>query len=75
MARYFRLRILRTNAGLSQKELAEYLAIHQTTYSRYESGMRDLPIDLLVKLVHLYQISSDYIIGLTDIPAPLKKEH
>ena len=62
-----RLRDLREDLDLTQKELAEYLHIKQNTYSQYENGQRQLPIDVLIKLAKYYKVSTDYILGLTDI--------
>jgi len=60
-----RLRDLREDADLTQKEVAEYLHIKQNTYSQYENGQRQLPIDVLIKLSTFYNVSTDYILGLT----------
>ena len=60
-----RLRDLREDADLTQKEVAEYLHIKQNTYSQYENGQRQLPIDVLIKLSRFYNVSTDYILGLT----------
>ncbi len=61
-----RLRDLREDLDLTQKELAEFLHIKQNTYSQYENGQRQLPIDVLIKLAKYYKVSTDYILGLTD---------
>ena len=61
-----RLKDLREDADLKQKELAEYLHIKQNTYSQYENGQRELPIDILIKLSKYYNVSTDYILGLTN---------
>ena len=61
-----RLKDLREDADLKQKEVAEYLHIKQNTYSQYENGQRQLPIDILVKLATFYNVSTDYILELTD---------
>ena len=60
-----RLKDLREDADLKQKEIAEYLHIKQNTYSQYENGQRQLPIDILIKLAEYYGVSTDYILGLT----------
>ena len=60
-----RLKDLREDSDLKQKELAEYLHIKQNTYSQYENGQRQLPIDVLIKLAKFYNVSTDYILGLT----------
>ena len=61
-----RLRILRKEHDLTQDQLASILGIAQTVYSRYERGANELPIHHLLKLCNLYQVSSDYILGLSD---------
>lgn len=60
-----RLKDLREDNDLKQKELAEYLHIKQNTYSQYENGQRQLPIDILIKLAEYYNVSTDYILGLS----------
>jgi transcriptional regulator with XRE-family HTH domain len=67
-----RIRNLREDRDLKQKQLAEYLKIHQTTYSDYELGNLNVPIEVLIKLAKLYDTSIDYIVGLTDNPKPYK---
>ncbi len=59
-----RLRDLREDRDLKQKDVAEYLNIRQNTYSQYENGQRQLPIDVLIKLSKYYGVSTDYILGL-----------
>ncbi len=61
-----RLKDLREDADLKQKEIAQYLHIKQNTYSQYENGQRQLPTDVLVKLAKYYNVSTDYILGLTN---------
>ena len=70
-----RLRDLREDKDLTQKELAEYLHIRQNTYSQYETGQRQIPIELLIQLARFYNTSVDYLLSLTDetIPYPRKK--
>lgn len=63
-----RLRDLREDNDLTQRELADKLHISQNTYSQYENGMRQLPIEMLIKLSYLYNVSTDYILRLTDNP-------
>ena len=63
-----RLRDLREDNDLTQKELAEKLHISQNTYSQYENGVRQLPIDVLIALSYIYDVSTDYILRLTDNP-------
>ncbi len=65
-----RLRVLREDQDLTQKQLADLLKIHQTTYSDYEIGKLNVPIDVFIKLAEFYQTSIDYLAGLTDIKDP-----
>ena len=66
MPYYRRIRDLREDKDLSQKEVANYLNIRQNTYSQYETGRRQLPLEHLIALARLYNTSTDYILGLTD---------
>lgn len=59
-----KLRELRLSHSYSQAELAYILCIRQEQYSKYESGVRELPLHLLIKLCTLYKVSADYILGL-----------
>ena len=63
---YRRIRELREDNDLLQRELADYLKCSQVAYSRYELGMRDIPTDVLIALAKFYNTSTDYILGLTD---------
>lgn len=65
-----RLRDLREDRDLTQAEVASYLCVKQNTYSQYETGTRQLPIDLLIRLAQYYGVSTDYMLELTDNPAP-----
>ena len=60
-----RIKDLREDNDLTQKEIAEYLHIKQNTYSQYENGQRQLPIEFLIALAKYYDTSTDYILGLT----------
>lgn len=66
IALYRRIKDLREDNDKTQKELAEYLGMKQPQYYRYENGLRDIPTDILIKLSKYYNISVDYILGLTD---------
>ena len=72
---YERIRGLREDRDLFQKDIAEYLNCTQVCYSRYELGMRDIPTDVLIKLAEYYGTSTDYLLGRTDEinPYPRKK--
>lgn len=63
---YPRLRELRVGAGLNQTEIADILGMQQNQYSRYERGERELPMHLFVKLSEHYQVSLDYMVGLSN---------
>lgn len=65
-----RIRDLREDRDITQKDIAEYLHIRQNTYSQYENGQRQLPISVLISLAKYYNTSTDYILGLTDNPEP-----
>ena len=67
-----RIRDLREDNDLTQTEIANYLHIKQNTYSQYENGQRQLPIDVLIALAKFYKTSADYILGLTDEKKPYK---
>ena len=67
-----RIRDLREDSDLTQKDIAEYLHIKQNTYSQYENGQRQLPIEFLIALARYYKTSTDYILGLTDERRPYK---
>ncbi|MBQ7799166.1 MAG: helix-turn-helix transcriptional regulator [Oscillospiraceae bacterium] len=63
---YPRIRDLREDSDLTQKQVAEYLNMKQPQYSRYERGLRDVPTDVLIRLAKLYKTSTDYILGYSD---------
>ena len=66
---YFqRLRDLREDADLSQKQVAALLGIQQTVYSRYERGFQTIPLELLLMLADFYHVSTDYLLGRTNNP-------
>ena len=69
---YQRIRDLREDADLKQREVAEMLNCSQRVYSNYELGQRDIPTDVLIKLSNYYQVSTDYILGLTNNPKRIK---
>ena len=68
-----RIRDLREDHDLTQKAVAEYLHIRQNTYSQYENGQRQIPIDALIALAKFYHTSTDYILGLTDVKKPYSR--
>lgn len=63
-----RIRDLREDHDLTQEQVAQILCVKQATYSRYESGAINVPVDVLIKLASFYQTSVDYILGLTNDP-------
>jgi len=65
---YKRIRDLREDKDLTQKEMAKILNCSQQVYSNYELGQRDIPTDVLIKLSKYYKVSVDYILGISDIP-------
>lgn len=72
MQYYPRLRDLREDKDLTQTELVSILHMHKTTYTNYEQGKREPPFELIIKLAKFYQVSIDYIAGLTDNPTVKK---
>ena len=70
-----RLKDLREDSDLTQSTIANYLHIKQNTYSQYENGQRQIPIDLLIALSEYYGTSLDYIVGLTDIKKPYPRKY
>lgn len=70
---YRRIRELREDRDLLQKNLAEFLNCSQVTYSRYELGKRDIPTDVLISLANFFSTSTDYILGITDEIKPYPK--
>ena len=67
---YPRLKDLREDKEWMQKEVAGYLGIDQRVYSNYERGIREIPTRLLSRLADLYQTSTDYLLGRTNIKEP-----
>lgn len=63
-----RIRDLREDHDLTQKEMAKKLNCSQQVYSNYELGQRDIPTDILIKLSDVYDVSVDYILNITDNP-------
>lgn len=64
---YFkRLYDLRNDNDLTQQKVADYLMCNRQVYARYERGLREIPVSMLIKLADLYGTSVDYILGRTD---------
>lgn len=68
-----RIRDLREDADLTQKQIAEYLKMSQTGYSKYETGENDIPTDVWSKLADFYNTSVDYLMKKTDVKQPYPK--
>ena len=65
-----RIRDLREDNDKTQQEIADVLGTSQTMYARYERGANEMPIRHLITLCKYYNVSADYILGMTDIPKP-----
>ena len=65
---YQRIRDLREDNDWKQEYVAEKIGITQTTYSKYELGKVNIPLDMMIKLADLYHVSVDYLVGRTDEP-------
>ena len=63
---YIRIRNLREDSDCTQAQMAKILNCSQQVYSNYELGQRDIPTDILIKLSEYYNVSTDYLLGLTD---------
>lgn len=72
---YERIRNMREDRDMTQAQMAEYLKIHQTTYSDYEIGKLNIPVQVLDKIADLFHTSIDYLVNRTDVekPYPRKK--
>ena len=70
---YKRIRDLREDKDKTQKEIAAALNCSQQVYSNYELGQRDIPTDILIRLSKYYNVSVDYILGISDNPKINKK--
>ena len=68
LAYYRRLKELREDKDLTQDELIKILGMHKTTYTNYEQGKREIPFEIAIKIAKFYNVSLDYIAGLTDKP-------
>ena len=68
--KYENIRNIRVDRGYTQKQIAEILGISQNTYSQYEVGVLNYPVDAVVKLSRFYGVSTDYLLGLTTRKEP-----
>ena len=69
-----RIRDLREDGDIPQKEIADYLHIRQNTYSQYETGKRNIPVETLIQLADYYHTSVDYLLGLTNEKTPYPRK-
>ena len=69
---YQKIRDLREDRDLKQKDIAEYLNCSQRAYSNYELGNRNIPNEVLIKLANFYDVSIDYLLGLSACPTRIK---
>lgn len=72
---YQRIRDLREDSDKTQKEISDYLGIVTSQYQRYESGKREIPFHMVIKLSNLYDVSLDYISGRTNDKQGLSKSN
>ena len=70
-----RFRDLREDADMTQAELAEILHIRQSTLSQYETGQRQIPLNLLIRLALYFNTSTDYLLGLTNERRPYPRSN
>ena len=75
MLEYTRIRDIREDSDLTQKDIAKILNVAQRTYSGYENGTRNIPIQAIIKLSIHYRVSVDYLLGLTNIKDPYPKDY
>ncbi len=68
--RYSRIREMREDKDLTQKDMADYLKCSQVSYSYYELGSRSIPTEILIRLARYHRTSTDYLLGLTDQKEP-----
>ena len=74
MMKYENIRSLRIDNGYTQKQIAEQLGVSQNTYSQYEIGVLNYPIEALEKLADFYGVSVDYLLGRTNTKTPYPKK-
>ena len=72
--KYENIRKLRTDMNYTQKQIAEVLGVSQNTYSQYEIGVLNYPLEALMKLADFYGVSVDYLLGRTDIKEPYPRK-
>ncbi len=74
MAKYSRIRDLREDSDKTQQELADYLGTSTQHYGKYELGYAEIPFERAIMLAKFYNVSLDYLAGLTNVKRPLPKE-
>ena len=72
--KYENIRNLRIDRSYTQKQIGEYLGISQNTYSQYEIGILNYPVEVIVKLALFYNVSADYLLGLTSEKQPYPRK-
>ena len=70
--KFQRIQDLRIDSDLCQKKIGEILHISQRSYSHYETGSRNIPIEMLIRLADYYDTTIDYLVGRTDNKEPIK---
>ena len=70
--KFQRIQDLRIDSDLSQKKIGEIIHISQRSYSHYETGSRNIPIEMLIRLADYYDTTIDYLVGRTDNKEPIK---
>ena len=71
--KYENVRSIRIDKGYTQKQIGEILGVSQNTYSQYEIGILNFPVDAIVKLADFYGVSTDYLLGRTSRKEPYPK--
>jgi transcriptional regulator with XRE-family HTH domain len=74
MMKYENIRSLRIDNGYTQRQIAEQVGVSQNTYSQYEIGVLNYPIEVLEKLADFYNVSVDYLLGRTNTKTPYPKK-
>ena len=71
--KYENIRSIRIDKGYTQKQIGEILGVSQNTYSQYEIGILNFPVDAIIKLADFYGVSTDYLLGRTSRKEPYPK--
>lgn len=72
--KYERIRNIRIDRDKTQADIARIVNVKQNTYCQYETGVLNYPLDVVVKLAQFYNVSIDYLVGLTDRPEPYPRK-